>query len=262
VPAEALIGLDFLYLVRLGLREAGDPRVESSLKVVDATLRVDTPSGPAYHRYQLDGYGEHENGDPFDGTGVGRAWPLLTGERGYGALLVGDDPLPYLRAMTRMTGPGGLIPEQVWDSEPIPERYLFPGKPSGSAMPLVWAHAEFLKLLAAVHGRRVELLESVLARYGRTRPEADTWFWRHEVPVERLPAGRALVVEGARPFRVHFGWDGWQTLGDRESVPLGLARHGVRFEPGELAGRGSMEFTRFLHDESRWEGSDHAVRLG
>ena len=35
-----------------------------------------------------------------------------------------------------MASPGGMIPEQVWDADPIPERRLYPGGPSGSAMPL------------------------------------------------------------------------------------------------------------------------------
>ena len=217
-------------------------------------------AAPAYHRYQFDGYGEHEDGRPFDGTGVGRAWPLLAGERGHGALLSGEDPLEYLQAMSRMTGPGGMIPEQVWDTGPIPERFLFPGQPSGSAMPLVWAHAEFLKLLVAVGGMRIEQLDSVSARYGGKRPEAATWFWRDGVPVDRLPRGRALVIESGEPFRLHYGWDGWQGVGDRESVPLGLGRHGVRFAPEQL-GRASLEFTRFLHGAGRWEGRDHTVRL-
>jgi glucoamylase len=168
LPARALLGLEFLYLVRLGLRSPHDPRIRDTLKLVDALLRVETPSGPLYHRYNDDGYGEHEDGSPFDGSGVGRAWPLLAGERGHYALLAGEDPLPYLRAMNRSSGPGGLIPEQVWDAGPIPEKSLFPGRPSGSAMPLVWAHAEFLKLLLALRtGRPVEWLEAVARRMRR-----------------------------------------------------------------------------------------------
>jgi glucoamylase len=75
-------------------------------------------------------------------VGRGRAWPLLTGERGHYELAAGKDPLPYLEAMMCMSGAGGMIPEQVWNSSPIPAQGLYPGYPSGSAMPLVWAHAE------------------------------------------------------------------------------------------------------------------------
>lgn len=82
VPAEALVGLEFMYLARLGLRRADDRLMLDSLRVADALLRVETPCGPAYYRYNGDGYGEHQDGSPFNGTGIGRAWPLLVGERG------------------------------------------------------------------------------------------------------------------------------------------------------------------------------------
>ena len=55
----------------------------SSLAVADALLRTDTPSGPVWHRYTGDGYGEHEDGSAYDGTGIGRGWPILVGERGH-----------------------------------------------------------------------------------------------------------------------------------------------------------------------------------
>jgi glucoamylase len=146
MPAIALIGMEYLHLARLGLRRPDDHRIQNTSKVTDALLKVETPLGIAYHRYNEDGYGEHADGSPYDGNGIGRAWPLLTGERGHFELQLGGDPLPYLEMMTRMTGRTGLIPEQIWDGPPVPERGLEPGKPTGSVMPLVWAHAEFLKL--------------------------------------------------------------------------------------------------------------------
>jgi GH15 family glucan-1,4-alpha-glucosidase len=96
-----------------------------------------------WHRYNCGGYGEHDDGGPYDGTGRGRGWPLLTGERGHYELATGRDPLPYLKTMCRMASPAGMLPEQVWDADPIPSRRLGPGRPTGSAMPLVWTHAEF-----------------------------------------------------------------------------------------------------------------------
>ena len=88
-PAALMVSLDALAFVRFGLRAPDDPRILSTVKVIDATLKVETPRGPAWHRYQGDGYGEHADGGPFDGTGVGRAWPLLTGERAHYELAAG-----------------------------------------------------------------------------------------------------------------------------------------------------------------------------
>ena len=258
LPIRRLIGLEFLYLVRLGLRPADDPRIRDSLKLADAMLRVETPSGPFYHRYNGDGYGEKPDGSPFDGSGVGRAWPLLAGERGHYALLAGEDPLPYLRSMARATSPGGMIPEQVWDADPLPERGLYPGQPSGSAMPLVWAHAEFLKLLWALQkGEPLERLSAVAARYATPRlPEV--WHWRSEAPLGVWPGG-ILLVEAPEPFTLHLGFDGWQDPRDLDSEPLGLSMHGVRLSPGLLLGHATLEFTRRF--ATGWEGRDHQVLL-
>jgi glucoamylase len=263
VAAEALVGLEFIYLVRLGLRSHGDRRILESLKVADALLRSDTPCGPVYHRYNGDGYGEHQDGSAYDGTGIGRGWPLLVGERGHLALLGGEDPLTYLETMACMTGPCGLLPEQVWDSAAIPPLSLEPGKPTGSAMPLVWAHAEFLKLLVArEHRCPVERLESVWERYGGKQPAAPTWYWRSEVPFDTLPAGRSLVIEEQRPFVLHLGWDGWERVEDRPSQPIGLSMHGVRIDASELPMGAVLNFTRLYADVGQWEGEDHAVAVG
>jgi len=263
VPAVALIGLECLYLARLGLRDARDRRIQNTVKVIDGLLGVKTPHGIAYRRYNEDGYGEHENGAPFDGTGVGRLWPLLTGERAHLDLLLGIDPLPYLEMMTRMTGVSGLIPEQVWDADPVPERSLEPGKPTGSAMPLVWAHAEFLKLLLARHQRRpIELLSKVERRYHGTRPEAATWHWREAQPFDVLPAGRALLLENPEPFRLHYGFDGWHQVADKPSEPRAFSIHSVRFDSVDMAGHSALDFTFYFPESQRWAGTDYHVLLG
>ena len=259
----ALVGLEFMYLARLGLRRADDPKLKATLAVVERVLRVDTPAGPAYHRYNEDGYGEHEDGGPFDGTGIGRAWPLLTGERGHFELLLGGDPMPYLEAMTAMTGPGGLLPEQVWDTAPIPGRFLVPGKPTGSAMPLVWAHAELLKLLtAAKRGEPLELLDAVRSRYNFQRPQADTWHWRVSAPFKAMPTGRDLLVEHDHPFILHRGFDGWQEAQDVPSTPLPFGLHGVRLERGGLAGRHSVQLALRHAVTGERIGEDAEIALG
>ncbi|HEU5017644.1 MAG TPA: glycoside hydrolase family 15 protein [Pseudolabrys sp.] len=261
LPAVNLVGMEFLWLVRLGLREASDPRIRNTLVVTDALLKVETPSGVAFHRYNQDGYGEHADGSPFDGSGVGRAWPLLAGERGHYALQSGADPLPYLQAMAHMTGPGGLIPEQVWDSDPIPARGLYPGKPSGSAMPLVWAHSEFLKLLVACeHKRPVELLAST-ERYLKCRPASGTWHWRFDTPFDALPKERDLAFEGDAPFMLHLGFDGWHDAIDRTATINAFGLYEVRLPWAALKGREAVDFTFYFPQRAAWEGSDHRVVL-
>jgi glucoamylase len=262
VPAITLVGMEYLHLARLGLRRPDDHRIQNTSKITDALLKVETPLGVAYHRYNEDGYGEHADGSPYDGNGIGRAWPLLTGERGHLELQLGGDPIQYLEMMTRMTGPTGLIPEQIWDGPPVPERGLEPGKPTGSAMPLVWAHAEFLKLLRARQEERpVELLNSV-EKHLRSKPtEAGKWHWRTDTPFDALPAQRDLLVEMETPFVLHMGFDGWQAIEDRPSGPLPFGRHGVHLRKDEFASKRTLDFTRYLLHDSKWEGVDHRILL-
>lgn len=146
--AAAVPGLDALALVRFGLRTANDPRIVNTLRIADDQLRVETPFGPVWRRYAGDVYGEHADGSAFDGGGIGRAWPLLTGERAHYELAAGrpERAAALARALEAIAGESGLLPEQVWDAADIPARELFAGRAAGSAMPLVWAHAEYLKL--------------------------------------------------------------------------------------------------------------------
>src|ERR1700760_294804 len=136
--AAALVGLEFAYLPRLGLRGPADKRITDSLVIAEAMLGADTPHGRAYHRYDVDGYGEWLDGSgwPVRKFGIGRPWPLLAGERGHLEVLAGGDATIQLRAMLAMRGRGGLLPEQIWDANPLPRQNLWPGQPTGSAMPL------------------------------------------------------------------------------------------------------------------------------
>ncbi len=77
-PARNIVGGDFLHLVRFGIRDANDPIIRDSIEVIDRVLKHDLPQGPCWRRYNHDGYGQKADGGAFDGTGVGRCWPILT----------------------------------------------------------------------------------------------------------------------------------------------------------------------------------------
>lgn len=261
--ADETVGVDFLQLVRFGLRAPDDPLVRDTLLLADALLRRDTPSGPVWRRYLGDGYGEHADGRPFDGSGIGRGWPLLTGERGHYELAAGRDPLPHLEAMTRMASPLGLLPEQVWDEpQPIPERFLFPGRPTGGAMPLAWAHAEFIKLvLSRQFGRVLDQPPAVAARYQGRRPEAALACWSEAAPITQIARGQGLLVLLPRPARLHWGHDGWQDVCEQDSRALPIGLHVVEIEPAALTHATRLDFTWRWQDEGSWRGVDYAMAL-
>jgi glucoamylase len=260
LSASAQVATDFLQLVRYGLRAADDPAIVDTVKVIDRLLKTDTPSGPVWHRYNDDGYGDHDDGAAFDGTGRGRGWPLLTGERGHYALAAGEDVLPYLEAMMAMGSPLGLIPEQVWDSDPVPEHGLEPGKPSGSAMPLVWAHSEFIKLCHSLAlGRPVDRPAATWDRYRGVRPAIDYDIWGPVYRPRRLRAGDGLTIALTAPARVHWGVNGWMQVQDIDTRDTGLGVHVADLPVTGLKAGESVQFTFLWLEPESWEGQDYEV---
>jgi glucoamylase len=256
------IGTEFLQLVRIGLRRPDDPLILGSVRLADALLKTDTPAGPVWHRYRGDGYGEHEDGSAYDGTGIGRGWPLLTGERGHYELAAGNDPLPYLEAMAAMASPGGMIPEQVWDAEPIPARFLFPGRPTGSAMPLAWAHAEFVKLLVSRQiGHPFARARAVWQRYRGQRLAAEYAFWWPHAPIGAIAAGARLAIALPLPAIVHWGRDGWLATEDIPTVNTGLGFHAAVLDTAALTPGSWINFTWRWQDSGEWADRDCRIEV-
>lgn len=171
-PAAEIVSPDALALVRFGLRAADDPRMVNTVRVIDTLLKVDTPRGICWYRYNHDGYGEHDDGNPFDGTGVGRAWPLLSGERAHYELAAGRRAVAeqLLAVVEAFASESGLLPEQIWDAADIPQHELYLGRPTGSAMPLVWAHAEYIKLRRSLRdGKVFDIPPQTVERYIRQK---------------------------------------------------------------------------------------------
>jgi glucoamylase len=263
--AAHLISPDALALVRFGVRAADDPRIRDTATVIDALLEVKTPTGSTWHRYNDDGYGEHEDGSPFDGTGVGRGWPLLTGERAHYELMAGriEDAKRLLSAMESFANEGGLISEQVWDSPDIPERELFFGRPSGSAMPLVWAHAEYLKLRRSLRdGRVFDLPPQPVKRYLVDNTESPRSIWRFNHKLRSLPAGLELRIETLTPCIVRFSVDDWETVENATTRDTGLGIHVADLTSTRTLSEGAaVNFTFFWRDARRWEGRNFGVRV-
>ncbi len=257
MPAHDVISADALALVRLGLRAADDPRILDTVKVIDATTRMDLPDGPCWYRYTDDGYGEHDDGAPFNGTGSGRLWPLLTGERAHYAIARGDlaQARALLKTLESTTSRGALIPEQVWDHADIPARELFRGRPSGSAMPLVWAHAEHIKLLRSLAEEEVfDLPPQTQRRYQHDQPQPRVLPWRPGFQPERLPPGRVLRIELPAPSLLRWTDDGWQSSTEVATRDTGLGVHVV-----EIAGAGELRFTWRDAASLGWPDAEYAV---
>jgi len=263
-PAVEIVSPDALSLVRFGLRSPDDPRILNTIKVIDALLRVKLPSGPGWYRYNGDGYGEHEDGSPFDGWGVGRPWPLLTGERAHYELAAGHVSAAeaLLSVMESSTGTSRLIPEQVWDRNDIPERELFAGKASGSACPLVWAHSEYIKLRRSLlDGRIFDTPSYTAERYVNQKVSAKYFNWRFNNKPRTMPCGKKLRILLMDPAMVHWSFDNWQTSYDSHTARSGWNLEHVDLATEKLASGRQIVFTLYWKDSGRWEGRDFTVTI-
>jgi len=260
-PAKEIVDAGFLELVRYGIRSAHDPVVLDSLRVVDAVLKVDTPFGPCWRRYNHDGYGQRDDGDSYKGWGAGRAWPLLTGERGHYELAAGHDPEPYLRALEKFSEGIGLIPEQIWDAPDLPSRHFEFGGKTDAALPLLWAHAEYVKLRhSAAEGKNCELIEPAYHRYvehRHQRPEIEVWKFNRQVPA--IAIGTRLQVQAKSPFLLHWTTDEWLHSTDTRSIATSVDIEFVDLPMPEQ--KTTIRFTFFWADENRWEGRDYEIEL-
>ena len=259
-PANEIVDSGFLDLVRYGVRAADDPLVNDSVRVVDDALRVDTPRGPAWRRYNHDGYGQREDGGPYIEWGVGRAWPLLTGERGHFELAAGNDPGPYLEAMERFATENGLLTEQVWDESDRPELHLWNGRPTEAAMPLAWAHAEYISLLRSASDRKVfDQIPEVLERYGRSARRSPAFeVWKFNRRPSTIRPNESLRVIADQPFRLRVSDDEWRSHSDRDSSETDLGLHYVDLAALGSPGR-SWCFSFYWPVADRWEGEDFRV---
>ncbi|HYV98436.1 MAG TPA: glycoside hydrolase family 15 protein [Gemmatimonadaceae bacterium] len=264
VAASEFVSCDALALVRFGLRAANDPRIVNTVRVIDAVLRAETERGPVWHRYNQDGYGEHDDGGPFDGTGRGRGWPLLAGERAHYELAAGNRiaALELLEVMRRQASKAGLLPEQVWDAADIPELELFSGRASGSAMPLAWAHAEHVKLVRSLRdGAVFDCPPQTVARYVESANVPRMHTWRFNFDRTDVPAGRQIRIDLAARAVVHWTADNWVTSHDTSTREITSGIHTAELPTSALGAGRTVTFTFYWPESAKWEGKDFRLTL-
>jgi len=263
-PAAHIVSPDALALVRFGLRAADNPHIVNTIKVIDALLKTETPAGPIWRRYNEDGYGEHEDGSPFDGNGIGRPWPLLTAERAHYELAAGrsDSARKLLTTLEAFANTGGLIPEQTWDGSDIPERELFFGHPSGSAMPLVWAHAEYLKLCRSLADSRVfDMPPQTARRYPLVKKTSEFTVWAFNHKIRKISQGKTLRLFLSEPARIRWSTDEWENEKENDTHDSTLGIHVANLSTRRLKVSTNIRFTIYWIKQERWEGTDYIVEV-
>ena len=260
--AREVVDAGFLELVRYGIRRADDPLIVESLKVVDHCLKYETPYGPAWRRYNHDGYGQKKDGGPYDGSGQGRAWPLLGGERAHYELAAGNDIKPLIATFERYSSVGGMLPEQVWDHDDMPEVGMFEGRSAGSAQPLVWAHAEYIKLLRSVlDGKVFDTIPVVADRYavpaGKRTFRSEVDIFQVARPIVHVNGGMTLRIVDAHRFSVRYTMDDWATVQEASSKAVGLPGSYVDISTPILAPGETRKLIFTMHWPARPDVADH-----
>jgi glucoamylase len=262
-PTRNIVGGDFLHLVRLGIRAADDPIVRDSIVVMDRMLKRDLPQGPCWRRYNHDGYGQKHDGSAFDGTGFGRSWPILTGERGHYELAAGRDPMPFIATMEKFANEGGMISEQLWDVQDLPEKGMQCGRPTGAAMPLCWSNAEYVSLVRSAHdGVCFDRVEPAFQRYVVNPVKNRHEMWSVHNPIRHMPSGQSLRLLVAADATVVWSADDWASTNNAVATHISALNVWFADLPTEESrGCSVIEFTFYWKEAGRWEGKNYSVAV-
>jgi glucoamylase len=263
-PARNVVSGDFLHLVRFGIRAANDPVVLDSLAVIDRVIKRDLPQGPGWRRYNHDGYGQKDDGGAFDGTGTGRCWPILTGERGHYEVAAGRDALPFIQAMERFANEGGMISEQLWDAADLPNGSMRLGLPTGAAMPLCWSHAEYISLVRSRHdGVCFDRVEPAYDRYVAHPVASRHEVWTRRHGLRRLERGKILRIILAAQATVMWSTDDWEHTQPAEMIhEKGLELWYADFASAEWPVGSAFTFALYQPDDPAWEERKWRIVIG
>ena len=272
-PARNVVGGDFLHLVRFGIRKPDDAIVRDSIEVIDRVLKHELPQGPGWRRYNHDGYGQKDDGSAFDGTGVGRCWPILTGERGHYELAAGRDSKPFIRSMEDFANEGGMLTEQLWDGPDLSHKgrthsgesgtHMKPGCPTGAAMPLCWSHAEYVALVRSRHdGVCFDRVDPAFERYVLNPAQSRYEIWTVRHPLRLAPPGKILRIIVAAEATIVWSTDNWIRRDESQtSYQPELNLWFADFPTAEWPQGSAFAFTFFWKRDQRWEGRNWQVNI-
>jgi glucoamylase len=165
-----------------------------------------------------------------------------------------------VRTLEGFAGESLMLPEQLWDAPDIPERGLFRGRPTGSACPLGWAHAEYLELLVTVSlAGFPDIVTPARRRYTEGVALEPPYVWSHKHQITRIGAGRRLRVQLQRPGSVHYTFDDWKSFNELDATDTTLGVW-IADIPCDKLSPGT-DFAWTAHYMTGWEGKNFTLTV-
>jgi glucoamylase len=154
-----------------------------------------------------------------------------------------------------------MLPEQVWDEPDRPGQSRRFGQCAGAAMPLMWAHAEYIKLLrSAQDGQVFDRIPIVAARYLNKRGRKDLEVWKPTRRLRMMSPGKVLRIQAEASFRLRWTFDEWQNVLDSASIATNLGAHFVDI-PVSSQQKMPFRFTFLWTETKHWEGRNYEVGI-
>jgi glucoamylase len=127
-------------------------------------------------------------------------------------------------------------------------------------MPLVWAHAEHIKLLRSLReGRVFDLPPQAYQRYVLEGVRSRYALWRPNLKCRQLPVGKILRIALPEPAIVHWSRDDWRTVEDTPGQQTAFGTCHADLDTARLAPGDEVVFTIYWNQSGRWQGEDYRL---
>ena len=129
-------------------------------------------------------------------------------------------------------------------------------------MPLVWAHAEHIKLLRSLRDNAVfDMPPQGVERYIKNKTTAPFILWRFNNKTSQVLAGKRLRIEVMAKAVIRWSSDGWKSKSDIETRENGFGIEVAELATERLEKGSVIAFTFYWPDTDHWEGMDFSVAV-
>lgn len=127
-------------------------------------------------------------------------------------------------------------------------------------MPLVWAHAEYVKLCRSLQELHVfDMPPQTVERYVIKKTGSPHAIWSFGDRCRAMPTGKVLRLELFSPAMVHWSGDGWSTFQDVQAKDTHLGIYVADLPTDRFPAGTMVHFTFYWSEETRWEKVDYSV---